>query len=386
MLHSKKWVLGSVFAYAALQGTQFGQGGTAQPADLGLAALLAAVALHRGDGSSEPLRLNGVHRAWLLAAVWTLVVDGIALGATGSPSLLAGSVAYWHAWFVLTLLAAAAQRCGARPVLQMLAAGAMATLLAVLARTAVGAVPSVRFNGGFADSNQMGYCALLAGALVGAAHHVGAVPGWAAAAALVGSGTLVVLSASRAAQLGWLCLAAGAFVRAPKATVQALVAGTAAAAALAAVGWLPIPHRNEWQLAGEQLPRVAHLRGYERMVDHPQMLLLGAGEGANERFASGALAIELHSALGSWLFCFGLPGWLLLAWTARRLLHGFALTGTLLMAPALAYGLFQQGLRFRMFWLLVAAVALAADVAEVSLPRTRTATPPRTPPLPAPQT
>jgi hypothetical protein len=49
-------------------------------------------------------------------------------------------------------------------------------------------------------------------------------------------------------------------------------------------------------------------RGYDRIIDHPEYLLYGAGEGAHYRFGT---MLEIHSGLGTILFSYGFLGFAL---------------------------------------------------------------------------
>jgi uncharacterized membrane protein YhfC len=70
---------------------------------------------------------------------------------------------------------------------------------------------------------------------------------------------------------------------------------------------------------------------------------------------------ELHSSVGTLFFCYGFVGAGIFVVFMWRALRRAPLRRLLLMAPALAYGLSHQGLRFTLVWLLLALyVALKA--------------------------
>jgi hypothetical protein len=100
-------------------------------------------------------------------------------------------------------------------------------------------------------------------------------------------------------------------------------------------------------------------RGIERMLEHPEHLLVGAGEGYFLRFHPRKL--EIHSSAATLLFSYGIVGAGLFLVFLRWLSVTAGSRLTLLMIPALSYSLFHQGMRARPFWLLL-AVALGLGV------------------------
>jgi len=90
-------------------------------------------------------------------------------------------------------------------------------------------------------------------------------------------------------------------------------------------------------------------RGYDRILANPEYLLFGAGEGLNKRFGGELASIggELHSSVGTLMFCYGIIGFSLYSaiWyfmvTAGA---GFAYKACAI-APIL-YGVTHNGLRF----------------------------------------
>src|SRR2546422_1043712 len=70
---------------------------------------------------------------------------------------------------------------------------------------------------------------------------------------------------------------------------------------------LSLEERVLKRLASQGKEESMEMRGYDRMTNHPQYLLFGAGEGAYYRFQS-AWPRELHSSYGTLLFCYGIFG------------------------------------------------------------------------------
>ncbi|MDM7324886.1 MAG: hypothetical protein P3W93_007880 [Thermus sp.] len=105
-------------------------------------------------------------------------------------------------------------------------------------------------------------------------------------------------------------------------------------------------------------------RGYDRLWKFPEYLILGAGEGANERWAEKTTFLgEIHSTLAGIIFYYGLLGTLLMltflanVWAS---LPRFWLR--LLMLAPLLYSLGTYNLRNSMFWLGMAVLWETAKV------------------------
>jgi len=98
-------------------------------------------------------------------------------------------------------------------------------------------------------------------------------------------------------------------------------------------------------------------RGYDRIVNHPQYLLFGAGEGSNKRFES-ILPGELHSGVGSIFFSYGLVGFILFL----KVLYGLFkplhknCSYVLYTLPVFIISLAHQSFRWPLFWMLMAIV------------------------------
>ena len=90
-------------------------------------------------------------------------------------------------------------------------------------------------------------------------------------------------------------------------------------------------------------------------------LVLGAGQGATERFDTEG---EVHSTPGTLIFSYGLPGSVLFVLFLWNIVGGDAVRSTLLLAPLLAYGLVHNGLRFPWFWLAVCVIYYCASTAR----------------------
>jgi hypothetical protein len=98
-------------------------------------------------------------------------------------------------------------------------------------------------------------------------------------------------------------------------------------------------------------------RGYDRIWMHPEMLILGGGEGAVWRWESFLATGEIHSSWGTVLFSYGIPGTLLMLTFLGRLSFRLGLVSLVPMLAITAYGVTHMGLRFVPLWVLFGLIA-----------------------------
>ncbi len=110
-------------------------------------------------------------------------------------------------------------------------------------------------------------------------------------------------------------------------------------------------------------------RGLDRILDHPQYLIAGAGEGYFLRFHHSKF--EIHSSAANLIFSYGIIGTTLFLVFLRWLSVTLGLRLTLLVIPALSYSLFHQGMRARPFWLLLSAALGIAVLTSLEAARAR---------------
>ncbi len=100
-------------------------------------------------------------------------------------------------------------------------------------------------------------------------------------------------------------------------------------------------------------------RNYSRIINNPEYIPFGAGEGAFERFEGerykdgNYVGIEIHSTYATLLFSYGVLGLTLFAgmlWTSLRTSG----RDTAYVIGILLYGLSHNGLRFALFWFFLA--------------------------------
>lgn len=225
-----------------------------------------------------------------------------------------------------------------------------------------------RTMGTFNNPNQLGYWMLLAFACIGVAKRHERVTLVDVAAFGLGL-YAVALSLSRAAMVAAAVLvvailaAKGIRPRAGVALAAVLMAGVVYE--VASGDLVDRFTKSELVVAVDQrLGKIAEAgedgdmarRGYKRLVDSPQYLALGAGEGAYARLTEERWNKEFHSTLGNIVMSYGVVGLTffgLFLFNVFRRSHWstwFYLFGLML------YGIAHMGLRDSLFWFFLALV------------------------------
>jgi len=99
---------------------------------------------------------------------------------------------------------------------------------------------------------------------------------------------------------------------------------------------------------GEQ----AELRGYTRILNYPEYLLFGAGQGLDSRFDS---VHEVHSSWVAVLFYYGLIGAGLFLYLLMKTFLKLDMAGKLVFIAPIMYGISTYGLRTPIFWFFLAS-------------------------------
>ena len=103
------------------------------------------------------------------------------------------------------------------------------------------------------------------------------------------------------------------------------------------------------RIEGTQTPTTAlEKRGFDRIIDHPQYLLFGSGEGAYYRFSP--VSLELHSGIGTVLFSYGILGLTLFGIFSVSVFRKAPWPLWLTLIAVSLYGLTHQHIRFTWFW------------------------------------
>ena len=94
-------------------------------------------------------------------------------------------------------------------------------------------------------------------------------------------------------------------------------------------------------------------RGYDRIIDNPEFLFFGAGEGAYWRFSHLGGGLELHSGLGTILFSYGFLGLGLFGAFILTIFQRAPVGLWIILFAIMGYGITHQHVRFTGFWLFL---------------------------------
>jgi hypothetical protein len=324
------------------------EGGVPQPADYYLVLLMGLIF------TGLPVRLlrSAWAMVWAFAAlvVWTALVNLVWATVLEDLSLLKNTLfyAYDAALFVtcVMLYSAFGDRFLKVTVWSVGASVVLQALLSPLAPPQAFSRQAAFFN----NENQLGYfCVLCATIFVLGAKRYG-VPFQFQALVYGAIGYLTFISQCRSALLGLGVLLVIALLEHPLRLL--LVLAALAAVALPLTLTPPMVGKGEERLVVGGEYDTPGARGYDRFVNYPEHILLGAGEGAYERFRSDLYGSELHSSYGTLLFCYGIPGTLLFTLGLLLVCRGNG-KAALFLTPALLHGVVHQGLRFAFFWAML---------------------------------
>jgi|RhiMethySRZTD1v2_1073278.scaffolds.fasta_scaffold00133_9 hypothetical protein len=181
----------------------------------------------------------------------------------------------------------------------------------------------------------------------------------------------IALSKSAMISIAVLCLLH--FAKKPKLLFIGLLA--LAPAYLAVEDSMLVGHvKARLENIGEQQDDTLEARGYTRIWNFPEYMVVGAGEGALYRFGEKADAEavdthkgidgfhEIHSTIGTILFSYGAVG-LITFGAALLCLYRISSAGRFLyLLPPFLHGLTHQGLRFSFLWLLFSVLAILGEM------------------------
>jgi hypothetical protein len=98
-------------------------------------------------------------------------------------------------------------------------------------------------------------------------------------------------------------------------------------------------------------------RGYDRIFEYPEHLILGSGEGAFHRFTiTMTKEIEFHSIWGTIIYGYGIAGTLTFFSLLYVVFRRAPIKHFIYFLPMAAYGITHQGLRFSMLWIFFGMV------------------------------
>ena len=215
----------------------------------------------------------------------------------------------------------------------------------------------IRATGTFNNPNQQAFFAVVAISAIVAIGSALPVDWWLKLAALTSASYLVVVANSKA---GFVALA----------VVMVVVALTNLRLALAivviSVAFVAMTDpgnaaydRIETRLLSVQRDDTLDARGYGLILEHPEHLILGSGEGYRERFD---FSTEIHSTIGTIAFAYGIAGIVTFGVVLFELTRVGGVLSLVVLVPSLVYGLAHNGLRFAPFWILLALAAASGDL------------------------
>jgi hypothetical protein len=106
-------------------------------------------------------------------------------------------------------------------------------------------------------------------------------------------------------------------------------------------------------------------RGWYRLIEYPDFLLFGAGQGQHFRFNSD---VEIHSTWAGIFFYYGLIGFILFFFPFFLMIKNLKMGSKLIVLAPLVYSLSTFSARTPIFWFFIAA-AIVATVRQSSAGR-----------------
>ncbi len=235
-----------------------------------------------------------------------------------------------------------------------------------------GGFTGTRMKGVFSNPNQLGYYALMVASIQIYLSGSTNISTRSLVLGLVLSSILVIASLSTAAIVsysGLVVLFVLTKVRCKKRKYPILALGVIALllVAFVCIRTLPINDSkidsimiqslvSRARVAKQKASRIMHERGYDRIIEYPEYLIFGAGEG--EYLLRFGQRLELHSTLGNILVSYGIIGIFLFSLFVYLALKndGFK-RWYVVFAIILVYGLVHNGIRNSMLWMLLGLVA-----------------------------
>ena len=334
--------------------------GLPQPADAILLVLAPAV-FRRWDGRLPiasrraliALAAFAVY-ATLSAVVWSIWLGTVSLNLR--IGFLLSPIFYIYNAMVFAMRGLVLYRLrGDRFVEITVRAAALSVLIQIPVSFIFGHKSLLRSTGMFNNPNQFGYYAVLSASIIVLGQKRARLSTMQATLGIVACSYLALISASKAG------IAATALI-----LIVSLITRlrTVVLASLVAAGLLMLfdPEGGHDQPEPSIASRTtksydfAEERGYDRIGQHPENWIVGAGEGGYYRYAdTGKIGEhELHSSAGTLFFCYGVVGSALFVWFVFQLLRVARFRQVFMLGPAIAYGLSHQGLRVTLLWIFLA--------------------------------
>jgi hypothetical protein len=215
----------------------------------------------------------------------------------------------------------------------------------------------------FNNPNQLGYYALLSASIVLLAQRRLRLSTIQIVVGLAASSYLALLSASKAALASIAGL--GTLLLVSKLRTIVLMSLVFVILLFTDNPFSKAMERAQMRIENDKSMQFVDERGYDRILTHPEYCVLGAGEGAYNRFRETSMigSHELHSSMGTLFFCYGILGTILFCIFLWRTTSGSGLRAWIIVAGVFAYGMTHQGLRFRLVWVLLGMVVALRELA-----------------------
>jgi hypothetical protein len=215
----------------------------------------------------------------------------------------------------------------------------------------------------FNNPNQLGYYALLCGSLFIYLSKYVKLNTFFQVAVLLAFIYITLISASKAAFAGAVILTALAGINQGLLNVrQFIVIGIAAGLAFyifsnsERVQDIFEYTFNRFSNIGSQGDDSYEGRGYDRILNNPGYMILGAGEGGYFRFDSLLSNGEIHSTFGTLIFSYGIPGTILFLIFIFHVFRSSSMMELMYIVPVAAYSVTHQGFRSTLFWVFLACI------------------------------
>lgn len=105
------------------------------------------------------------------------------------------------------------------------------------------------------------------------------------------------------------------------------------------------------RLGSTDLDEQADIRGYTRILNYPEYLLFGAGQGLDMRFGS---AVEIHSTWAAFLFYYGVIGLSVFILFLFNIFRWLTIYEKILFLAPMLYSFSTFGARTNIFWIFLA--------------------------------
>lgn len=332
--------------------------GLPQPGDF-MVLLLVPVALLSWRGRLDrsirrPFLALVAFTLWVVCVnwAWAVLVGNYAL--FGPDTFVVFPIYYLYNTLIFLVVCVLYRRYGMRFLWLTLHTVALTVLVQAAASLVVyrGGRSALFFN----NPNQLGFFALVCASIIALGKRTLGFGAVKSGICLTTCAYLALLSASRAAVIGCALLLAFTLIANPR---QFVVMGLVILG-LAAVGGplIDAVGQTQQRLTADRYPQVSFFeeRGYDRILNHEEYWLLGAGEGGTSRFADTTVigASEIHSSAGTLFFSYGVVGVVLFLVFLFRVARGAPLGTKLILLPTLVYTVAHQGLRSTTVWILFA--------------------------------